>query len=33
LLNSNSLKNFDLSDYLRLNSRQVDLTSYIKQLQ
>ncbi|OUS27749.1 DNA mismatch repair protein MutL [Thalassotalea sp. 42_200_T64] len=33
LLNSSSLKNFDLSDYLRLNSRQVDLTSYIKQLQ
>lgn len=32
LLNSITLQNFDLSDYMRLNSIQVDLTSYINQL-
>ncbi|WOH36695.1 DNA mismatch repair endonuclease MutL [Thalassotalea fonticola] len=32
LLNRKTLQNFDLSDYMRLNSIEVDLTSYINQL-
>lgn len=32
LINANQLQNFDLLDYLSLNSVEIDLTSYIKQL-
>lgn len=32
LMNVNTLKNFDLSEFISLNSMDVDLTSYIKQL-